>query len=248
MQCQGKRAGVYCRISKNDPTVPKVKVQEDDCRRLAAAAGYEVTAVYVDDGISGSTFKNRPGWQQLLSDTAAGRLDVIVAVEEERFTRQPMEKEMLALACTSAGVVWHTVRGGTVDPATAEGEFISGLTGLLARREVRRKAERQRSGNEARRARGEPLTGVRPFGFELNRIDHREDEAAEVRWASEQISSRAAPSTQSRSTGTAEGSKRAGGMTGPTPRSSSSSRGRVMPGWWKVGVTRRLGSQTSWKK
>ena len=178
-----RRAAVYCRISKSDPSQPKVEVQEDDCRRLAQASGYEVTAVYVDDGVSASAFKNRPGWQQLLTDISAGQIDVILAVEEERFTRQPMEKEQLALTCTAVGATWHTVRGGIIDPATAEGEFISGLTGLLARREVRRKAERQKSANAARRAKGEPLAGVRPFGFELNRIDHRESEAQEIRWA-----------------------------------------------------------------
>jgi len=178
-----RRAAVYCRISKSDPSQPKVEVQEADCRRLAQVAGYEVTAVYVDDGLSASGFKNRPGWQQLLTDISAGKIDVVLAVEEERFTRQPMEKEQLALTCTAVGAIWHTVRGGVIDPATAEGEFISGLTGLLARREVRRKAERQKSANAARRAKGEPLAGVRPFGFELNRIDHRESEAQEIRWA-----------------------------------------------------------------
>jgi site-specific DNA recombinase len=182
-----RRAAVYCRISKSDPTQPKVEVQEDDCRRLAHASGYEVTAVYVDDGLSASVFKNRPGWQQLLIDISAGQVDVILATEEERFTRQPMEKEQLALTCTAVGAIWHTVRGGIIDPATAEGEFISGLTGLLARREVRRKAERQKSANAARRAKGEPLAGVRPFGFELNRIDHRESEAQEIRWATAHI-------------------------------------------------------------
>jgi len=111
----------------------------------------------------------------------------VLAVEEERFTRQPMEKEQLALTCTAVGAIWHTVRGGIIDPATAEGEFISGLTGLLARREVRRKAERQKSANAARRAKGEPLAGVRPFGFELNRTDHRESEAQEIRWAIDHI-------------------------------------------------------------
>jgi site-specific DNA recombinase len=181
------RAGIYCRISKSDPSQPKVEIQEQDCRRLAELSGYEVTKTYVDDGISASTFKNRPGWQQLLADISAGQIDVVLAVEEERFTRQPNEKELFALTCTSAGTVWHTVRGGVIDPSTAEGEFVSGLTSLLGRREVRRKAERQIAGNLARRSRGEPLAGVRPFGFELDRLRHRKSEAAEVKWATSKI-------------------------------------------------------------
>src|SRR5664280_1906847 len=137
------RAGIYCRISKADPNQPKVEAQEDDCRRLAQANGYDVVAAYADDGISASTFQNRPGWNQLLADITAGKIDVVLATEEERFTRQPNEKQLLALTCSTVGTTWHTVRGGIIDPATAEGAFLSGLTGLLARREVRRKAERQ---------------------------------------------------------------------------------------------------------
>src|SRR5665648_841960 len=115
------RAGIYCRISKSDPNQPKVEVQEQDCRRLAELSGYEVTRTYVDDGISASMFQNRPSWNQLLADITAGKIDVVLATEEERFTRQPSEKQLLALTCTAAGATWHTIRGGTVDPSTAIG-------------------------------------------------------------------------------------------------------------------------------
>jgi site-specific DNA recombinase len=182
-----KRAAVYARISKSNPDVPKVAAQVADCRQLAAASGYEITDVFIDDGISGSTFADRPSWNQLIADISAHKFDVVLAVEEERFTRQPREKELFALACIAVGTTWHTVRGGPIDPATTEGEFISGLMGLLARREVRRKSDRQRSGNAARRSRGEPLAGVRPFGFYADRVTHRPLEADCVRWATDRI-------------------------------------------------------------
>src|SRR5664280_2680643 len=175
------RTGIYCRISKADPNQPKVEIQEQDCRRLAELSGYEVTKVYVDDGISASTFTIRPGWNQLLADITANKIDIILATEEERFARQPNEKQLLALTCTAVGATWHTCRGGIIDPSTAIGEFMSALTGSLGRLEARRKAERQIAGNVARRLRGEPLTGVRPFGFELDRLTHRKSEAAEVK-------------------------------------------------------------------
>ena len=67
------------------------------CRALASEHGHQVVAVYVDDGISASTFKSRPGWAHLLADLEAGKTDVLVAQSEDRFTRQPMEKETLVL-------------------------------------------------------------------------------------------------------------------------------------------------------
>lgn len=174
---EAKSAAIYARISEHDPRVPKVQVQETSCRELAKVVGYEVVRVFVDDGISASTFKDRPGWSDLLAAARRGDFSVILSTEEERFTRQPMEKELLQLACVEGGVTWHTVRGGHVDPATADGEFFSTFFAAMARREVRRKSERQRAGNVARRQRGEPIIGNRPFGFEVDRITHREDEA-----------------------------------------------------------------------
>lgn len=185
MTGEAPRAGIYTRISKNNPKVPKVEDQAADGYALAKAQGYQVVegCVYTDNGISASTFKDRPGWANMLADIEAGKLDVLIAVEEERFSRQPMEKEFLAAACAGHGVTWHTVRGGLVDPASADGEFMSALRASLGRLEVRKKAERQRAANQHRRERGEPLSGTRPFGFEKDRITHRPDEATEVRYA-----------------------------------------------------------------
>jgi site-specific DNA recombinase len=68
-------------------------------------------------------------------------------------------------------------------PASDEGELFAYSRGWTGRKEQRDKAARQRAANAARTAKGLPLIGVRPFGFEVNRIEHRESEAHEIRWA-----------------------------------------------------------------
>ena len=180
-----KRGAIYCRISLKDKNIPKVERQEAMCRKLADANDIEITKVYVDDGISASTFKDRPGWADLLSDAEAGKFDVLLAQSEDRFTRQVMEKENLQLACAASGVTWLTANDGRTDPATADGEFFSTLRAGLARMEARRKGERQRQAAEARRLNGEPPTGgdKRPFGYEEDKITVRESEAELIRQA-----------------------------------------------------------------
>jgi site-specific DNA recombinase len=172
------RAAIYTRISKNNPNVPKVEDQEAMCQKLAKAHGYEVVEVYTDDGISASKFLNRPGWNDMLRDVSGGKIDVLVLQSDDRFTRQMLEKETLALACASAGVTWHTVNEGTIDPSTAEGGLRSGLNTLLASYETKRKSERQRQANDAVRDKGLPLAGGdRPFGYEDDKVTLRPAEA-----------------------------------------------------------------------
>lgn len=178
-----KRAAIYARISETDKKVDKVDRQESICRALAEREGYQVKQVFADDGISASTFKQRPQWDALLQAILLGSFDVVLATEDERLTRQPLEKEALHRACIATGTVWHTVREGITDPSDDDDEFMSGMRTLIGRKEVRRKAARQRDAYEARIASGNDLWGVRPFGFETDRMTLRADEAAVVREA-----------------------------------------------------------------
>lgn len=181
------RAAIYCRISQTSDKRDKVADQERDCRRLAKREGMTVVQVYADDGISASSFKDRPGWKQLLRDITAEKFDYLLATEETRFARQPIEKEELQLACQQAGVKWWTLSEGETDFSLSGGELAAALRGAIARHEGRVRSERVLRGNAARRSRGEPTLGPRIFGFELNRVDHRPVEAAEVRWAYEHV-------------------------------------------------------------
>ena len=177
------RAAIYVRISETDERVDKVGNQEADCRALAAEHGYVVGTVYCDDGIGASTFKSRPAFESLVHDAETGAFDVILAVAEDRFSRQPKEKMVLAAACEDGGVVWHTIRDGKVDPATEEGELFAYFRGWTGRKEQRDKVHRQKAANLARVRTGRPLAGVRPFGFEDDRVTHRSSEAELIRWA-----------------------------------------------------------------
>ncbi|MDH2415816.1 recombinase family protein [Nocardioides sp. CER19] len=182
-----KRGGVYIRMSQSKGEM-KIEQQEQQSRALARSHGIEVTQVYVDDGISASYFKDRPGWAQMLTDVQAGNLDVLLAQSEDRFTRQVGEKESLMIACVTSGVTWLTVNDGQVDPATADGEFFSTLRAGLARMESRRKAERQRQANDLLVQKGMPLLGGRrPFGYKEDKMTLHSVEAPMIARAYEDL-------------------------------------------------------------
>ena len=154
---------------------------------MAKREGYNVIAVFKDDGIGAFKDTNRPGFLSLLKAAEAGEFRVLLAVAEDRFARQPRASIHLAEICADAGITWHTVRDGRLDASSSEGELMSFFRSYQGRQDQRNKIESMLRRFETQRAEGKPLWGVRPFGFELNRIDHREDEAAELRWAYDSV-------------------------------------------------------------
>ena len=67
------RAAIYARKSTEQSGVPEeqrsVARQIEHAREYAARKGWEVdeTAIFVDDGISGAEFANRPGFLRLMN-------------------------------------------------------------------------------------------------------------------------------------------------------------------------------------
>jgi site-specific DNA recombinase len=184
------RMFIYARISDKDPKEDKVAGQIADCRkRFGPEYGFSQITEFIDDGISATSGVERPGWLAMLDAIERGECDVLVATEEERFSRgSRTDKADLFTVCTDSGVFWHTIRDGLTNPAKDDdAEFLSDLRDSLGRREVRRKTSRQRDRYVKETALGKPLWGARPFGFEPDRITHRETEANELRWAYSEI-------------------------------------------------------------
>jgi DNA invertase Pin-like site-specific DNA recombinase len=93
-----------------DSEVPKTAQQVEQCREVADANGDDVVKVHKDDGISAySAVVEQEGYENLLADFRDGQYQVVLAVEEPRFTRQGVaDKERLILACIQGGTCWHT--------------------------------------------------------------------------------------------------------------------------------------------
>lgn len=52
---------------------------------------WEFVDVYTDEGISGVSTKNRDGFNQMISDALAGRIDLIVTKSVSRFARNTVD-------------------------------------------------------------------------------------------------------------------------------------------------------------
>lgn len=182
------RAALYCRISETDDEFDKVENQLSILRPFCTKNNYDLVAEYCDDGVSAwRDDVTRPEWQRLLGDISKGMFDVIVATFENRLTRQLGEKVELLGLCKASGVSWHTVHDGPVDPTSSDAQLLTVIKGWQAQTEISSRSKAQRQRFDAERAAGNPLWGVRPFGFQKDRKTHHPTESAEVRWAYAQV-------------------------------------------------------------
>lgn len=180
-----KRAAIYARISKSDPGVDKVENQIVELRKLAQQQGYEVVAEFSDDDISAYKGKSvRPGFIALINGLKDKKFDVVMATEPQRFTRSsPTELEALLVECLRANAVVYTKTAGIQDPKDSTAVALMQIMDVVGGLETASKIERQRARNRADLAKGIPTKGLRPFGWEKDRITLRESEANIVREA-----------------------------------------------------------------
>jgi site-specific DNA recombinase len=186
-------AGIYARISyvrREDGTKERLGVERQvpPCRALCERNGWTVVEpVYEDNDLSAFSGKRRPGYEQLLADTKAGRINVIVTWHADRLTRQPIENEGLIELAERHGIQLATVTGEH-DLATPSGRLHFRMLGSIARYESEHRAERLRLKFQEQARAGRPKGGgLRPFGFQPDKLTVNEPEAALLRDAAERL-------------------------------------------------------------
>ncbi len=183
MTAQEVRAGIYARISDDrEGDGLGVRRQVEDCRKLAELRGWEVVEVYTDDSVSAYSGKQRPAYQRLLEDVADGRLEVVACWHGDRLHRSTRELLDFADTLAKAGARVETVQGGGLDLSTPSGRAVATTLAAWSEHESAHKAERnRRKALELAQAGKVSGGGTRPFGYEVDRVTVREDEAAVVR-------------------------------------------------------------------
>jgi site-specific DNA recombinase len=168
----GKRAGVYLRISEDrEGRELGVDRQLDQCRLLAAALGWDIADVYVDNskGASRHATKRRPQYERMLADARAGRITAIISLSTSRLTRRPRELEDLVDLVEAHGTEIRTVKVGKIDLGSAQGRMLARILAAADAAEAEVNSERSRDEREQRRQQGRWNGGPRPFGQRPNR-------------------------------------------------------------------------------
>src|SRR4051812_21894296 len=135
-------------------------------RRRAVALGWADDRVVViddDQGISGASVENRPGFQRLLAEVSLGHVGVVFGREMSRLSRSCKDWYQLLELCGLFQVLLADA-DGVYDPTDPNDRMLLGLRGMMSEAEIHVLKARMHQGKLNKARRGELFTCV-PVGY-----------------------------------------------------------------------------------
>lgn len=123
---------------------------------IQGRADWEFVGMYADEGISGTSTKHRQGFQTMITDALAGRIDLIVTKSVSRFARNTVDSLTSVRALKEAGVEVYFEKENiwTLD---SKGELLITIMSSLAQEESRSISENVTWGHRRRFAEGKVM-------------------------------------------------------------------------------------------
>ena len=150
-----KRVAAYARVSTaSDEQMGSIEAQRDYYSKyIMDHANWDFVGIYADEGISGTSSKRRPAFQQMVEDALAGKIDLILTKSLSRFARNTVDtlKTIRALKAKNVEVYFEKEDISTLD---SKGEFLITLMSSLAQEESRSISENVAWGKRKRFADG----------------------------------------------------------------------------------------------
>ena len=144
-----KRVGLYLRVSTDDQTCAN---QRRELEAVATRQGWEIVAIFQDDGISGAKGRDaRPGFDRMLKAAVRREIDGIAAWSVDRLGRsvQDLVACLAELHATETGLYLHQQGFDTTTPA---GKAMFQMMGVFAEFERAIIVERVKAGVARKRA------------------------------------------------------------------------------------------------
>jgi site-specific DNA recombinase len=170
------RAALYSRVStKEQVDGYSLSDQMRTLRMHAKDHGYEIVAEIEDAGHSGA-YLERPGMDRVRDLVAAGGVDIVLAQDADRITREPADRSVLDLEAERHGCRWVALDDWGDD--SHEGQLLKYLKGWMAKGERSKIAERMQRGKRQRAREGKIVPAGRPpLGYEYVGGTYRIDES-----------------------------------------------------------------------
>lgn len=149
-----RRAALYLRVSTDKQTTDN---QLRELEAVAERAGWEITAVYKDEGISGAKGRDRrPGLDAMLKDATRRKFDVIAAWSVDRLGRSLQDLVAMLSGIHAANVDLY-LHQQAIDTTTPAGKAMFQMMGVFAEFERSMIRERVNTGLARAKAQGRKL-------------------------------------------------------------------------------------------
>ena len=176
---------IYARVStKREEQKNSLENQVSLAERMAKEHGFTIVGRYIDNGISGTGFKNRLEINRLLVDAKAKKFDVVIAKSVSRLGRNLSKSLSLADDLEQEGIRL-ILPEDDYDTASSKSRFMFNLKAILAEEESSKMSERIKLALREKANQGEYKASHAPYGYSINpitkKLDVNEETAAIVK-------------------------------------------------------------------
>ena len=139
--------GYYARVSTDkDDQLNSLENQSNYFREMINEnKKWNLVGEYIDEGISGTSVKNRDNFLRMIEDSKQGKLDLIVTKEISRFSRNVVDSIKYTEELLNNGTVVFFI-SDNINTIYPDSEFRLALMSSLAQDEVRKLSERVKFG------------------------------------------------------------------------------------------------------
>jgi len=158
------KALIYCRVSTDEQARSGFSLaqQREALRAYCKGEGIEIVAEF-EDRASGASL-DRPGLDALRDVVSSGGIDLVLAQDRDRFSREPAYHYLLSKEFEEYGCKMRSLNDRGDD--SPEGELTDGILDQLAKYERAKTAERTRRGKLQKARSGKVVgNGTAPLGF-----------------------------------------------------------------------------------
>lgn len=154
----------YARVSTdNEEQFTSYQAQLDYYTNfIQAHDGWEFAGMYADEGITGTNTKKRDGFNTMIADALAGKIDIIVTKSISRFARNTVDSLTTIRKLKEKGIeVWFEKEN--IHTLDAKGELLITIMSSLAQEESRSISENTTWGKRKQMADGKVSLGYSRF-------------------------------------------------------------------------------------
>lgn len=152
------RVAAYCRVStQEEQQVGSFEMQiHHFTKRIQANPDWEMVEIYQDEGISATTVEKRLGFQKMIADAVAGKIDMILTKSISRFGRNIVDilNNLRTLSALNPPVSVEFETEGITYTGDGRNNLLIALLSALAEMESQQKSEAIKAGIRWRMAEG----------------------------------------------------------------------------------------------
>lgn len=144
-----KRVAAYARVStEQDAQQNSYEAQiEYYTNYIQGKSDWEFIGIYADEGISGTSYKNRSGFNRMIDDAKAGKIDLILTKSISRFSRNTVDSLTVTRELKAKGVEVYFEKEN-ISSMDKTAELVFTMLSSIAQEESRSISENVRWGKQ----------------------------------------------------------------------------------------------------